>query len=154
MHIHLLVPVFSPLHGLSGFYLSLILARTAGRRPKASERGCSSRPAFSPLSREMQAKPIAHRVYLLIYLFIYLFIYLYASTAVLVRGIGILALVNSLQQKLILNYLNWKPTVVIVKSNLKRYCSFIFLKRNIIYFGKTEERKLVKKTVLLRILYY
>ena len=35
-----------------------------------------------------------------------LYIYLYASTAVLVRGIGILALVNSLQQKLILNYLN------------------------------------------------
>ena len=34
------------------------------------------------------------------------FIYLYASTAVLMRGIGILALVNSLQQKLILNYLN------------------------------------------------
>ena len=35
-----------------------------------------------------------------------LFIYLYASTAVLIRGIGILALVNSLQQKLILNDLN------------------------------------------------
>ena len=34
-------------------------------------------------------------------LYIYLFIYLYASTAVLMRGIGILALVNSLQQKLI-----------------------------------------------------
>ena len=35
-----------------------------------------------------------------------LYIYLYASTAVLMRGIGILALVNSLRQKLILNYLN------------------------------------------------
>ena len=35
-----------------------------------------------------------------------LYIYLYASTAVLIRGIGILALVNSLRQKLILNYLN------------------------------------------------
>ena len=34
------------------------------------------------------------------------FIYLHASTAVLMRGIGILALVNSVQQKLILNYLN------------------------------------------------
>ena len=36
-------------------------------------------------------------------LFIYLFICI--ISAVLVRGIGILALVNSLQQKLILNYL-------------------------------------------------
>ena len=44
------------------------------------------------------------------------------------RGIGILALVNSLQQKLILNNLNWKPTTVIVKSNLKRHYSFFILK--------------------------
>ena len=48
---------------------------------------------------------------------------------VLMRGNGILALVNSLQQKLVLSYLNWKPTVVIVKSNLKRHYGFFFEKK-------------------------
>ena len=35
------------------------------------------------------------------------------------RGIRILFLVISLQQKLILNYLNWKPTVVIAICEIK-----------------------------------
>ena len=52
------------------------------------------------------------------------------------RAIGILALVNSLQQKLIFNYLNRKPTVVIPKSNQKRHYSFFFSKRNIKFLGK------------------
>ena len=63
------------------------------------------------------------------------------------RAIGILALVNSLQQKLIFNYLNRKPTVVIPKSNLKRHYSFFFSKTNIVLLGK-KECKLVNNTSL------
>ena len=53
-------------------------------------------------------------------------------------GIGILVLVNSLQQKLILNDLNRKPTVVIAKSKLKRHYNLFFSKRNIIFLGKKQ----------------
>ena len=56
------------------------------------------------------------------------------------RGIGILAVVNSLQQKLILNYLNWKPT-------LNWNGNFFFPKRNIIFLGK-KKRKLENNTSL------
>ena len=64
------------------------------------------------------------------------------------RGIGILAMVNSLQQKLISIIEIENLTVVIAKSNLKWHYSFFSVsKRNIIFLGK-KERKLENKTLL------
>ena len=53
------------------------------------------------------------------------------------HGIEILDLVNNLQQKLILNYLYWKPTVVLPKSNLKRHIlQLLFFEKKYSIFGE------------------
>ena len=71
-----------------------------------------------------------------IYLFIYLFIYMHQPRCWCAR-IGILALVNSLKQKLI----------SLRKQTWNGIYSFFFPKRNIIFLG-TKERNLENKTSL------
>ena len=75
--------------------------------------------------------------------FIYLFIYLYIciNCGPHARGIGILTLVNTLQQKLIWNWFDCenKPETV--------FTAFFFPKRDIIFFG-TKEHNLQNKTAL------
>ena len=77
------------------------LSPRQARRPQAcgpAGEGASINRRLVPYTRDaMRTKSRIE----FICLFIYIFIYIYASTVVLMRGIGILALVNSLQQKLI-----------------------------------------------------
>ena len=65
----------------------------AKRRPRAEDKGTNLDRLSVPYHGKQCESNLASS----------LFIYLYASTAVLMRAIGILVLVNSLEQKLILN---------------------------------------------------
>ena len=97
VHVHLMMRITSrSLHSFCSEHVLPALCKTPTARSRPEGEGANLDRHLVPYHVKQGESNLASS----------LFIYLYASTVVLMRGIGILALVNSLQQKLILNYLN------------------------------------------------